>query len=129
MVNTNKYTSVCVHTANTATIGNSGTELSTLGTDKTFWEFQINENAIDADKKTNTGRMVFTKSESSASDATTALAKIKTGYATTIIGIYTSIANVEAMVIESRDLSIAASGMALHPFAAIAAAIITAIAF
>merc|ERR1711884_1022472 len=75
-----------------ATVGNSGAQSgSTSGTDAANWTFQTAGNTINSDKRTCATKMQYQKTESSATVATTALAQIKTGYATTFVGVQSTI--------------------------------------
>merc|ERR1712079_762809 len=89
---TSKYTEKAATTSNAAAAGASGTvNAAVSGTDAANWVFQTAGNTIATDKKTLATKMQYQKTESSASVATTALAQIKTGYATTFLGVQTTI--------------------------------------
>lgn len=121
---TTKYTSVAVQASAAATVGNSGAiSGSTSGTDAANWTFQTAGNTINADKRTCATKMQYQKTESSATVATTALASIKTGYATTFVGVQSTIGSTTVSGTAVSNLTGAAT------FAAAAAAIAAVMAF
>ena len=105
-----KYTSVAVQASAAATVGSSGAiSGSVSGTDAANWVFQTTGNTINADKKTCATRMQYQKDESSASVATTALASIKTGYASTLIAVQSTISSTTVTGIAVSNITGAAS--------------------
>merc|ERR1711884_602413 len=98
---TSKYTSVATQASSAATAGNS----------------------INSDKRTCATKMQYQKTESSATVATTALAQIKTGYATTFVGVQSTISGTTVSGTAVSNLTGAAS------LAAAAAAIAAVMAF
>merc|ERR1712109_449103 len=121
---TTKYTEVATTTSNSAAAGASGTvNAAVSGTDSANWVFQTAGNTIATDKKTLATKMQYQKTESSASVATTALAQIKTGYATTLLAVQTTISGTTVSGLAVSNITGAAS------LAAAAAAIAAVMAF
>merc|ERR1712079_221118 len=110
--------------ATAAAAGASGTvNAAVTGDDAANWVFQTAGNTIASDKKTIATKMQYQKTESSASVATTALAQIKTGYATTFLGVQTTISGTTVSGLAVSNITGAAS------LAAAAAAIAAVMAF
>jgi len=121
---TSKYTEKATTTSNSAAAGASGTvNAAVSGTDAANWVFQTAGNTIATDKKTIATKMQYQKTESSASVATTALAQIKTGYATTLLAVQTTISGTTVSGLAVSNITGAAS------LAAAAAAIAAVMAF
>merc|ERR1719471_938405 len=109
-------------TANVSLAATTGAA-TTSGTSSAAWPNQTTGNKLATGGLVNSGKFQYTKAETTAALATTAMEQVKTGYKTTLVGVYSNVSSTQLAGISVLNLAGASS------LAAAAAALAAVMAF
>merc|ERR1719471_2719095 len=118
-----KYTEIAAQAPSQVAVNTDTGAATTSGTSSAAWPNQTTGNKLATGGLVNSGKFQYTKAETTAALATTAMEQVKTGYKTTLVGVYSNVSSTQLAGISVLNLAGASS------LAAAAAALAAVMAF